>query len=60
MYAFFDYGQRSQAETVAAKGLAEAMQVAEHRIMKIDLSQFGGSALTDTDIAVPTPKTSLR
>ena len=49
----FDYGQRSQAETVAAKGLAEALQVTEHRIMKIDLSQFGGSALTDSNIAVP-------
>ncbi|GIR63417.1 MAG: 7-cyano-7-deazaguanine synthase [Pseudomonadota bacterium] len=49
----FDYGQRSQAETVAAKELAEALQATEHRIMKIDLSQFGGSALTDSDIAVP-------
>ena len=49
----FDYGQRSVAETEAAKRLAEALQIAEHRIMKIDLGQFGGSALTDTDIAVP-------
>lgn len=49
----FDYGQRSVAETEAAKRIAEALQIAEHRIMKIDLGQFGGSALTDTDITVP-------
>ena len=44
----FDYGQRSQAELTAAKRVADALQVAEHRVMRIDLGQFGGSALTDT------------
>ncbi|HBK13957.1 MAG TPA: 7-cyano-7-deazaguanine synthase QueC [Gammaproteobacteria bacterium] len=49
----FHYGQRSHAELTAAKRVADALQVAEHRVMRIDLGQFGGSALTDTDIAVP-------
>ena len=49
----FHYGQRSQAELAAAKRVAEALKIAEHRVVNIDLGQFGGSALTDTDIAVP-------
>ena len=49
----FHYGQRSQAELAAAKRVAEALKIAEHRVVDIDLGQFGGSALTDTDIAVP-------
>lgn len=49
----FDYGQRSSAELNGAKKVAVAAGVAEHRILKIDLGQFGGSALTDHDIAVP-------
>ena len=49
----FHYGQRSHAELTAAKRVADALQVAEHRVMRMDLGQFGGSALTDTDIAVP-------
>ena len=49
----FDYGQRSSAELNAAKKVAQAAGVQEHRILKIDLGQFGGSALTDHDIAVP-------
>mgnify|MGYP001257542047 FL=1 len=49
----FHYGQRSKAELAAAKRVAEALEIAEHRVVNIDLGQFGGSALTDTDIAVP-------
>jgi 7-cyano-7-deazaguanine synthase len=49
----FDYGQRHRAELKAAARVAEAMQVAEHRVIPIDLSAFGGSALTDEAIAVP-------
>jgi 7-cyano-7-deazaguanine synthase len=48
----FDYGQRHRQELGAAARIAQSFNVAEHRIMKIDLRQFGGSALTD-DIAVP-------
>lgn len=48
-----DYGQRHASELNAARRVAAAQQVVEHRIMPIDLSMFGGSALTDDSIAVP-------
>jgi 7-cyano-7-deazaguanine synthase len=48
----FDYGQRHRFELEAAAKVSARMQVAEHRVIKIDLRQFGKSALTD-DIAVP-------
>ena len=50
----FDYGQRHSAELRAAERVAQALGAAEHRILSLDLAQFGGSALTDTSIAVPT------
>ncbi len=49
----FDYGQRHRAELQAAERVAKALGAAEHRILKFDLAQFGGSALTDTSLAVP-------
>ena len=49
----FAYGQRHQAELAAADAVGAALQVVEHRVMPIDLSAFGGSALTDTAIPVP-------
>lgn len=48
----FDYGQRHRHELAAAARIAKAMGVAEHRVITIDLRQFGKSALTD-DIVVP-------
>jgi 7-cyano-7-deazaguanine synthase len=48
----FRYGQRHVIELAAAKAIAAARDVREHRIVEIDLKQFGGSALT-SDIAVP-------
>jgi 7-cyano-7-deazaguanine synthase len=48
----FDYGQRHLAEIQAAARVAASLGAAEHRVVKIDLRAFGGSALTD-DIAVP-------
>src|SRR5678815_2379883 len=48
----FDYGQRHRHELDAARRVAQAFGVAEHRVIRIDLRQFGKSALTD-DIAVP-------
>jgi 7-cyano-7-deazaguanine synthase len=48
----FDYGQRHRFEIEAARRVAEAMDVADHRIARIDLRLFGGSALTD-EIEVP-------
>src|SRR5260370_6603773 len=48
----FDYGQRHQIETEAARRVAKSLGAKEHRIAKIDLRVFGGSALTD-DVDVP-------
>lgn len=50
----FDYGQRHRAELAAAANLAEELGTVEHRVIRFDLAQFGGSALTDEKIAVPT------
>ena len=49
----FDYGQRHRAELNASAILAEAMSAVEHKVINIDLTAIGGSALTDTTIAVP-------
>ncbi len=48
----FDYGQRHLAELDGARRVAVSLGRAEHRIVRIDLRIFGGSALTD-DLAVP-------
>ncbi len=48
----FRYGQRHSAEIEAAKGLGRFYKVARHQVVDIDLTIFGGSALT-ADIAVP-------
>lgn len=50
----FDYGQRHRAELEAADRVAKTLGAVEHRILNLGLAQFGGSALTDTAIAVPT------
>jgi 7-cyano-7-deazaguanine synthase len=49
----FAYGQRHQTELAAARQLAKAFSVVEHRELDIDLAAFGGSALTDPAIAIP-------
>ena len=48
-----DYGQRHNAELHAAKQLARAAGVHAHKVIKLGLGDFGGSALTDDAIAVP-------
>jgi 7-cyano-7-deazaguanine synthase len=48
----FDYGQRHQIEVEAARRVANALGAKDHRVAKIDLRIFGGSALTD-DVDVP-------
>jgi 7-cyano-7-deazaguanine synthase len=48
-----DYGQRHGAELQAAGRVAKRLGAAEHRVVKLDLAQFGGSALTDRKVAVP-------
>ncbi len=49
----FRYGQRHSAELEAARRVAEAMGVARHLVIDLDLSPIGGSALTDPAISVP-------
>lgn len=53
----FDYGQRHRAELAAARGVATALGAAAHKVIRIDLSDIGGSALTDHRIAVPAAPT---
>jgi 7-cyano-7-deazaguanine synthase len=48
-----DYGQRHRAELAAAQRVTQALGAAAHRVFALDLAAFGGSALTDTRIAVP-------
>jgi 7-cyano-7-deazaguanine synthase len=48
-----DYGQRHHAELAAAQRVAKALGAAAHRMSHVDLNAFGGSALTDMNIAVP-------
>jgi len=49
-----DYGQRHGSELEAAQRVAAALGASEQRTIKLDLTAFGGSALTDEKIAVPT------
>lgn len=49
----FDYGQRHGAELNAARAVAVQLGAHEHRVLKLDLAQFGGSALTDRNLTVP-------
>jgi 7-cyano-7-deazaguanine synthase len=53
----FDYGQRHNAELTASTNIAELFGVNEHRVIKLGLSEFGGSALTDNSISVPESRT---
>lgn len=53
----FDYGQRSLTELNAAKQIVEQLGVTEHRVIRLHLEDFGGSALTDHSIEVPDHET---
>lgn len=53
-----DYGQRHRAELDAARRVAGALGAADHRVARVDLAAFGGSALTDPTIALPTGPTA--
>ncbi len=48
-----DYGQRHRAELAAAARVAKSLGALEHRVVKLDLTTFGGSALTDGNIPLP-------
>ena len=49
----FDYGQRHRAELQAAERIAAQLGVLEHKVLGLNLNGIGGSALTDSRIAVP-------
>lgn len=49
----FDYGQRHAAELAAATRVGEQLGALEHRVMEIPIGALGGSALTDSEMAVP-------
>lgn len=53
-----DYGQRHNAELAAAARVAKSLGAVEHRVLKLGLSDIGGSALTDAAIAVPESPTA--
>ena len=55
----FRYGQRHSVELNAAKKIAESMELAEQKVIDIDLRAFGGSALT-ADINVPKDRTDTQ
>jgi len=50
----FRYGQRHERELLAAKQVADALNIKEHFVVDVNLAQWGGSALTDANIDVPT------
>ena len=54
----FAYGQRHSSELLAAARIATALCATEHRIIRLDLGMIGGSALTDSSIAVPEIETT--
>lgn len=49
----FDYGQRHRAELAAAERVAAQLGAVEHKVIGMNLGGIGGSALTDTRLAVP-------
>lgn len=49
----FRYGQRHEKEIEAAQKIAKALKIKEHFISDIDLSQWGGSSLTDESMTIP-------
>lgn len=50
----FDYGQRHRSELAAAQNVSRSGNAIEHKVVTLDLSTIGGSALTDNAIDVPT------
>ena len=53
-----EYGQRHSAELDAARRVASVLGAHDHRVMHVDLAGIGGSALTDSSIAVPESPTT--
>jgi 7-cyano-7-deazaguanine synthase len=55
-----NYGQRHRTELDRARRVARALGAADHRVVRVDLSAFGGSALTDAGLAVPKDRSPRR
>lgn len=53
----FSYGQKHSSELEAAKRIVKQSEVFAHKTINLDLGSFGGSALTDDSIDVPTEET---
>ena len=53
-----DYGQRHRSELAAAAQVVRSLGAADHRVVRVDLAGFGGSALTDAGIEVPRSPTT--
>ncbi|MCC3442560.1 MULTISPECIES: 7-cyano-7-deazaguanine synthase QueC [unclassified Microcoleus] len=49
----FDYQQRHRRELESARAIALSAQVKVHQVVNFDLTQWGGSALTDNQIELP-------
>ena len=49
----FRYGQRHEKELEAAKKIAKALKIREHFTVDVNLSQWGGSSLTDRSMTIP-------
>lgn len=50
----FHYGQRHERELIAAKRVAKYLNIQDHFVVDVNLAQWGGSALTDSTVDVPT------
>jgi len=53
----FNYGQRSRSELDAARKVAQAAKVKEHKVIDLNIGELGGSELTDSAIEVPEEET---
>jgi len=56
----FDYGQRHERELASARAVAEALHARSHSVLRVPIGDYGGSALTDAGIAVPTGRDEAR
>lgn len=56
----FRYGQRHWQEIACSQKVAQSLSIADHRIIEISLSAFGGSALTDNTLDVPKDRADLQ
>ena len=49
----FDYGQRHKKELTSAYKISHAIDAEDHKIVKLDLTKWGGSSLTDRKLKIP-------